>query len=343
MLKNSDSSNGLLKNRLKGSASSNKSPAPNISTLKHRNAESDSIPSYSTDTHKSAFDESDSDVQPIRQVKAPKLPKKKKSGSTLKNRMSRTTNNTDSDAESSFDNSFDDIEDAADFDEEIDIESYQTQNKRSRSHKILNRIAKVTLTLLAILCLYVAFLIYGLIQTSYVYNDSGAIETEILSVEDLKTLNQYNTLSNYYLRTRILYENVLSLDYELAQDSGNSRAVARKYLSLLDNISKLSTDLSANELDTEYAGIVNQMYELVYTHIAVYLQNMSGAISDNDSNKANQAISGREVIQETFASLTANMADLCKTTRGAKNGDMYNWSPESYIASLGGGSNNGQK
>ena len=228
------------------------------------------------------------------------------------------------------------LQSAEEFDREIDFTSAKEAKKQQRASFLRVRLSKFIVGIMVILCVYIAFLTYGLIQTSYIYDDTGNVTAEILSVEDLRVLGQYEELSGYYLRTRILYEEVLKLDYELAMNGENSRAIAREYLALLDTVSKLSTDLSANELDIAYAGIINQIYELVYTHIAVYLQNMSGAITENNANKANQALQGREVINQYFTTLTANMADLCHTTHGAKNGDIYNWSPDSYMASLGG-------
>ncbi len=228
------------------------------------------------------------------------------------------------------------FESAEDFDAALDFESAQEVKRQQQASFIKTKASKFIIGTLVLLCLYLAFLTYGLLQTSYVYNDMGNITAEILSVDDLKELNQYEELSGYYLRTRILYEDVLECDYHLALNGDNSRAIAREYLGLLDTVSKLSTDLKANELDIAYAGITNQIYELVYTHIAVYLQNMNNAITTNNSNAANQALQGREVINQQFAALTANMADLCRTTRGAKNGDIYDWSPENFISGLGG-------
>jgi hypothetical protein len=139
------------------------------------------------------------------------------------------------------------------------------------------------------------------------------------------------------LRTRILYEKILALDYELSQNADNSLQISMSYTKLLEEVSKLATDINAAELDMGYSVIQNQMYTLVYTHIAVYLQNISNAITNNDSERANQAILGRETVQSEFATLTSNMVTLCNTTKGAKNQEIYNWSPESYLSELQGG------
>ena len=231
---------------------------------------------------------------------------------------------------------YEDMESAEDFDKELDFEDFQRIKKQTQRSVLSAKLSKVFLALILILCVYVAFLIYGVIQTNYVYNDAGAVEPEVLSVAQLDELNQYNELSSYYLRIRILYEDVLKLDYTLATNAEDSQVLAREYLSLLDDVSKLATDINAIQMDTGYQGIINRMYEFVYTHTAVYLQNMNGALEGEDSEKANQALLGRESIESEFTTLTQNMVSLYQSTKGAKNGEIYEWSPASYTASLGG-------
>ena len=325
MLKNNNDQDSLLKSRLGGNA--RPSPPSDLSRLRRREENDGAIPSYTAGGADKRYGEKRS--RPENDAPA------KKSGG-ITSRIRRRADEDDLARYNDEADAPDYDEDAEGFDELLDMQARQSDLKGAKTALVIKRVSKVTVCALVALCVYIAFLIYGLIQTNYVYDADGNIQPEVLTSADLRELGQYNELSSYYLRTRILYENVLQLDHELSQDADSSRQIARKYLALLDDVSKLSTDLSAVELDTEYSGIVDQMYELVYTHIAVYLQNMSGAISDNDSDKAAQAVSGREVIKQTFTSLTANMADICANTRGAKNGDIYDWSPDSYMQSLGG-------
>lgn len=230
-------------------------------------------------------------------------------------------------------------ETAEELDMQVEAESIRAEKRAQTTAKVKSCLSKAAMALMMVCCVYLAFLIYGAIQTKYVYDENGNIVPEILSVDDIHTLKQYELLSSYYLRTRILYESTLTLDYQQSIGALPDLTLAKEYRSLLEDVSKLATDIDAAEIDIGYSGITTRMHTLVYTHIAVYLQNISSALETGDTAKAQEAIAGRQTILSEIAVLTDNMAALCQTTRGATNADIYSWSPESFIESLRGESN----
>jgi len=327
MLKNSASrSDSLLSSRLTKKDAAPKKPFQvkqvDISGLRGKAVEIIETPTYAVEQET---------VQPnaLKQEKAPKQKKRKKKGLLRGNDegLSSIVQAPEPTPEPKSDT-------AEDFDAVITEEDYKAIRRQECAAIRKNKVKKAVLSVTIVLCLYVAFLIYGLVQTNYIYNDSGEVVPEILSVEDLGTLSQYNALSNYYLRVRILYEKVLTIDYKLAQNSENGALLAMEYTDLLDNVSKLSTDIEAAQLDTAYTMLLNQMYVLVNTHIAVYLQNIASALTTNSSDRASQALAGREVIENEFATMTSNMVMLCNATNGANNGGIYSWSPTGFMESL---------
>lgn len=326
MLRNTDDSSSLLSARLAKKDDAKKSPIAkqvDVRGLRGKAEGPVEAPTYAT--NRESFT-----PYPLTQEKAPK---KKKEKRQKKKKLLQDTVETavPSPAESEPST---EPETAEDLDAFMNEEDFKTIQHEERTAALKGKAKRVFLAVTVVLCLYLAFLIYGLLQTNYIYNDNGEVVPEILSVEDLGTLNQYNTLSNYYLRVRILYEKVLTVDYKLAQNSDNGALVAMEYTDLLDNVSKLITDIEAAQLDTAYTILLNQMDELVKTHIAVYLQNMAKALTQNDSDAATQALAGREVIESEFTALTANMATLCNATNGANNGEIYSWSPAGFMESL---------
>lgn len=325
MLRNSDDSSSLLSARL-ATKDDTKKPSGtkqvDIRGLRGKAEGAVEAPTYTPDRESST-------TYQLTQEKAPKKKKEKKRKKKLLQNAAETTPPSPAELEPSTES-----ETAEDFDAFMNEEDFKAIQREERTAALKGKAKRIFLAVTVVLCLYLAFLIYGLLQTNYVYNDNGEVVPEILSVEDLGTLKQYNTLSNYYLRVRILYEKVLSVDYKLAQNSDNGALVAMEYTDLLDNVSKLVTDIEAAQLDTAYTILLSQMDELVKTHIAVYLQNMAKALTQNDSDAATQALAGREVIESEFTALTANMATLCNATNGANNGEIYSWSPSAYMESL---------
>lgn len=226
---------------------------------------------------------------------------------------------------------------AFDFDKDLEQESLLQSAKKEKVKVIRKHVSRIVTIGMILMCIYFAFLIYGVTQTYYIYDDTGKVRPEILSLEDKKNLSEYEALSEFYLRARILYEQTLSLDYRLSLEPENSLAIAMEYSQMLDSVAKLSVDINAASFSTAYSGIKAQLQTWVQTDIAVYLQNISSAITDNDATAANNAIISRDVMYNDFSVITSNLVSLCSSTKGAKNGDIFAWSPDGYIETLKGG------
>ena len=226
------------------------------------------------------------------------------------------------------------MESAAAYDDALEQEAERRQVKEKRASLLRSRLTFGLQICLIALCVYVAFLIYGVSMTRYVYTEQGQIAPEVLTVSDMHSLAEYEAFSSYYLRARILYEEAMTLDYRLSIAPDSALVVAMDYTALLDDVAKLSVDISAAEYDTGYSSIYGQLLNWVKTDIAVYLQNMAGAITENSAEKANNALISRDVMYSDFSRLTANAVSLARSTKGADNLDIYDWSPESFSEGL---------
>ena len=225
----------------------------------------------------------------------------------------------------------------ADFDEEITYKDELTELRKETAKNISKKLIVVIQIIIAVLSVYVCFLIFGLMQTSYRYDDSGEVKPLVFSVEDLSILNEYETLTNYYLRARAIYEKTLELDFNLSVNPDNSLLIAMEYTELLSVVDKLAVDLRAAEYNLKYTGLYNQIANWTATDIAVYLQKISTAITNDDASSASDAVIARSIVYNDFAQLTSNIAAIAANTKGVSNINLYTWTPESYIESLQGG------
>ena len=107
-----------------------------------------------------------------------------------------------------------------------------------------------------------------------------------------------------------------------------------EYEELLDNVSSLTVTIDALSVNTKYGQYKNMLLEWVRTDTAVYLQNMSAAILQNDEEKANEAVACRDQMYNDFLILTENMAVLGESVPGADLSSLYTWSPEKFIAEV---------
>lgn len=218
-----------------------------------------------------------------------------------------------------------DISQLDQLDEMMSEENFVYEKKRK---KIFRRISMVLLTAA---CSYLVVLIYGSFITEFYYDDKGEVAPVIMSVSDISDKNEYNSIVGMYLQTRSLYETLLTLDYRMAAGTEDSMSIAPEYEATLDTVSALTTQIDAAVINSKYTQIKNMLLTWVQTHAAAYCQYMSAAITQNDSDAANEAIAARQVLNDNFQLITQNIVTLGGEIKGYDLTDIENWSPDGFV------------
>ena len=218
-----------------------------------------------------------------------------------------------------------DISQLDQLDEMMSEENFVYEKKRK---KIFRRISIVLLTAA---CSYLVVLIYGSFITEFYYDDKGEVAPVVMSVSDISDKNEYNSIVGMYLQTRSLYETLLTLDYRMAAGTEDSMSIAPEYEATLDTVSALTTQIDAAVINSKYTQIKNMLLTWVQTHAAAYCQYMSAAITQNDSNAANEAIAARQVLNDNFQLITQNIVTLGGEIKGYDLTDIENWSPDGFV------------
>lgn len=204
----------------------------------------------------------------------------------------------------------------------VSMERGQIRQKRWKKTKMI---------FMVMLCLYLIFLIYGVTVTDYQYNQLGKVEATKLSVSDIRDLKEFNNYLQYYQAARLLYERCLTLDYRMAQGQEDPKVIAPEYDDMLEDISSLTVKIDAASFSSKYTQLKTMLLSWVKTDIAVYCQNMSASISQNNETKAQNALAGRENMYQNFSKITANLIALGSDINGAHVQKIKEWSPEGYV------------
>lgn len=200
-----------------------------------------------------------------------------------------------------------------------------TKMKRGNLHtKIINFI-------LIAGCIYLLVLIFGAAVTKYQYNSDGKAIPEKMSVDDIRQKHNFDTILTQYEYCRSLYEKTLLLDYRVAQGQEDTLEIAPEYEALLDDVQNLSVKTDAISVDTKYDQIKSMMVNWIKNDIAVYLQNISAAISENNTEKANNALQDKDRVYDDFSLITQNIVALGSSISGADLTDIKSWTPEDYV------------
>ena len=200
-----------------------------------------------------------------------------------------------------------------------------TKMKRGNLHtKIINFV-------LIAGCIYLLVLIFGAAVTKYQYNSDGKAVPEKMSVDDIRQKHNFDTILTQYEYCRSLYEKTLLLDYRVAQGQEDTLEIAPEYEALLDDVQNLSVKTDAISVDTKYDQVKSMMVNWIKNDIAVYLQNISAAISENNTEKANNALQDKDRVYDDFSLITQNIVALGSSISGADLTDIKSWTQEDYV------------
>lgn len=215
------------------------------------------------------------------------------------------------------------------------------QLRIARKQKIKFYIEKVFQVVLIASCVYLVFLIYGVLNTNYVYDkNNGSVVPLVVPVETIKAKAEYEVVSSQYLQARTLYEEVLKLDYRLGMASNTGEdplLIAPEYEKLLEKISSLSVQMAAQTVPAQYTQPYNMLLSWVQNDIALYCQYISRAITQNNVADMNKALSYKESMYGNFMRITEIVATLGSRVENVDISMLLNWSPESFIEQYSGG------
>ncbi len=217
------------------------------------------------------------------------------------------------------------------FDNDLLNEETERQKAEEKQEEKQIRINKVIQIMLLILCVYIVFLIYGLINTQFVYDANGQVVPMRMNIESIQKKSDYEELLLQYRQTRTLYEHVLTLDYRVGAGEEDPMVIAPDYEKQLDDIEKLVLQIGALELPAEYTQTTNMLLIWVKDDIAVYCQSMSKAISQNNAESAEIAVQYKTKMYNDFSMITQNVLILGQQVKGVDTSDIDTWSPEKYI------------
>lgn len=215
--------------------------------------------------------------------------------------------------------------------ENLEMEELVQAHKEEVRQRKEQRFLKFMSGILIAGSVYLCFLIYGVFVTDYHYTDDGKIAPEILTVKDIKQEKEFDTVLYQYLKCRDLYEKALMLDYRLGKGEEDPLTIAPLYEELLDEVSDLSIKTDALTVETKYTKIKEMLLSWIKNDIAVYLQNMSSSISQNNSETAQNALSDRNRTYANFSNVTQNIVALGDQIEGVDLTDIKQWTPEDFV------------
>jgi hypothetical protein len=223
------------------------------------------------------------------------------------------------------------------YEAELEQDEFDRAVRTERAERRSLLFNRIGMTMLIVGCVYLLFLIYGALNTEYVYNDQGKLVPQVMSVEQIRAREDFEKVQSEYLQARRIYEVVLELDYRIAAGVEDPLLIAPEYEEALNMVNDLALQCQALSVSDRYTQLHAMIKSRVTNDIAIYCQNMSKAITQNNSVAAGHALEAKAAVYNDFSIITANLTKLGETVDGVNLGDITEWSPEKYInESIGG-------
>ena len=202
--------------------------------------------------------------------------------------------------------------------------------KLHRNEKIKIFMSRFAILLMVTGCIYAVFLVFGVIMTDYGYNSSGEVEAQVLSVKDIRARNEYDVIKVQYEKLRVVYEDILQLDAQLAEAVDGYAVIGGDYAGLMDETEDLGIKTDALTVESKYQPTKELMYSWIRDYAWNYLVAISQALTNNDSTAADSAIVYKNYMYTVFANITDNVITLGSGVKGVDLGDIRSWDPDVY-------------
>ena len=219
---------------------------------------------------------------------------------------------------------------------DLEAQALQEKEKSEKRVRVGGFMARMFRILLAASCIYLIFLIYGVLMTDFVYNNKGEVVPQVLSVDDISEKKKFQLILAQYEKCRMLYEDTIMIDYRLRQGIEDPLLLATEYEKLIkdpsvqNNMENLYKKTGAMVIDTKYTQIKELMLAWLDDE-GNYLGNMSSAITNNDADAQNTALAFRDSAYDRFYMLTQNIVSLGDGIPGIQMDDVREWSPDGYL------------
>ena len=222
---------------------------------------------------------------------------------------------------------------------EIMDESDREAQEREQKHRDERKVARakkrnrIITGILAAACAYLIFMIYGVLMTSYTYDDMGNVVAQTYTVDDIRQRTEDEKVIGYYQLCRELYENVLVVDYQFEAGAESYATIGGNYTALLDRAENLYSQISGANVDTQYNQITDMMAIWLSDYLRNYLQNIATYCGYNggDETSGNNAIVYNTATYEYFSNITQNIVSMGEGIKGIDLDDIKVWSPDTYI------------
>lgn len=186
----------------------------------------------------------------------------------------------------------------------INLRPYYTEEIDNSVKKKIQKKKVKQISFIILFCVvtfYLAFLLLGLCTTDYYIDENNQKQLVVADYTILKNRKDYNEITKMMGNIRSIMVDVTVLDIKVANGDIEYIEAANEYTSILnDQIDTLIPKVQAMDLDSSNQYIEQSIESLLSNDIAIYLQNISSALTSADSQTLSDAMAWRESMWQSY-------------------------------------------
>lgn len=181
-------------------------------------------------------------------------------------------------------------------------------------------------TLLIVVCLYVAFVIFGMLSTGYYIDDNGYRQPIEVTFSYLEDREDYQKLKEQYDNICSLMVDITIVDIHLSNEEYTDLEAVTYYQDLLnERVDVMIPKITALEVGEEQAVLQESLQTLLSNDVAIYLQKMVEGLRSGNRASIESALTWRDKAFSSFEALRGDMANFARRVKMDYQ-SIENWS-----------------
>ncbi len=171
-------------------------------------------------------------------------------------------------------------------------------------------------TFLIVICLYIAFVIFGMLCTEYYIDDNGYRQPIEVNFSYLREREDYRELKKQFDSISELMVDITIIDIHLSNEEYTGMEAVTYYNKILnEQVDIMIPKITALELGQEQVVMQETMETLLSNDIAVYLQKMVEGLRTGNADSIQTALVWRDKAFSSFEVLRTDMINLSKRVK----------------------------
>lgn len=201
------------------------------------------------------------------------------------------------------------------------------KKKRDRAI-IINKAIKLILILM---CLYIVFLIIGVISTDYYIDENNKRQAVIAKIDTLEKRDDYKTLSSYITQIREIMVDITIIDIKVSNGDITYAQAANQYTNILDdNVDSLIPKIKVLNVQPEQELLKQNLQVILANDIGYYLQLMPKALLANNETDVSNALVWKQSMMQTYSSIDEGIRDLASSIK-KEDDEFLKWNLEKAV------------